>query len=98
MADLHLILAVDKSTTTRLLNPLVKQGLIRRDKSKKDQRAVDLTLTEKGQGTHGKVWTCIEGFVQAINGGIPEERRASAYEGLRLFAQAVRNASSDQCR
>lgn len=98
MADLHRILAVDKSTTTRLLNPLVNQGLIRRDKSKSDQRAVDLTLKEKGRETHGRAWTCIEGFVQAINEGIPEERRAVLYEDLRLFAQAVRNAALNRCR
>jgi hypothetical protein len=39
-----------------------------------------------------------QGFFQAINGGIPEERRAVVYEGLRLFAQAVRIAALHRCR
>lgn len=44
MLELHQILAVDKSTTTRLVNPLVRQGLIDRKISDHDSRAVNLRL------------------------------------------------------
>ncbi len=98
LADLHRILAVDKSTTTRLLNPLIKKGLVQREKSKKDQRAVNLTLKDKGKETHGKVQSCVVGFIKTINEGIPEERRGDVYDNLKLFVEAVQNLSSCQCR
>ena len=98
LVELHRILAVDKSTTTRLLNPLIKQGLVQREKVKKDQRAVNLTLTDEGKETHGKVRSCIVGFIKTVNEGIPEEKRADVYDNLKLFVEAVQSLSSCQCR
>ena len=94
MLDLHQILAVDKSTTTRLVNPLVKQGLIKREKSDHDSRAANLRLTLAGKEIHRKVWLCLEGFVDAIGGGIPVERKKDVYDAVKLFINAVKNASS----
>jgi len=94
MLELHQILAVDKSTTTRLVNPLVKQGLIKREKSDHDSRAANLKLTPAGKEVHRKVWLCLEGFVDAIGGGIPDEKKTDVYEAVKLFISAVKNASS----
>ena len=94
MLDLHQILAVDKSTTTRLVNPLVKQGLVKREKSDHDSRAANLRLTPAGKEVHRKVWLCLENFVNAIGGGIPAEKKGDVYEAVKLFINAVKNASS----
>jgi DNA-binding MarR family transcriptional regulator len=94
MLDLHQILAVDKSTTTRLVNPLVRKGLIERERSDHDSRAVNLRLTLVGKEVHRKVWFCLEGFVDAIGKGIPEEKKTEVYEAVRLFINAVKSASS----
>ena len=94
MLDLHQILAVDKSTTTRLINPLVRGGLVERAKSDHDSRAVNLKLTIAGKEVHRKVWLCLEGFVDAIGRGIPEEKKTDVYEAVKLFINAVKNASS----
>jgi DNA-binding MarR family transcriptional regulator len=92
LSDLHKILSVDKSTTTRLVDPLVKQGLVLREKSNRDFRAVDLKLTREGESVHQKVWVCLSGFVDAIEMSIPEERRSDVYEAVRLFLRATRGA------
>ena len=42
MAVLHNILSMDKSTTTRLIAPLIKRNLLVREKSSHDSRAVTL--------------------------------------------------------
>jgi DNA-binding MarR family transcriptional regulator len=98
MAELHQILAVDKSTTTRLVTPLVRQGLIRREKSDHDLRAIDLILTREGREIHTRVWQCLTGFVDAIRTGIPEAKRTEIYEAVETFMEAVRNAlSACQC-
>jgi len=94
MLELHQILAVDKSTTTRLVNPLVRQGLIERKISDHDSRAVNLRLTSAGRKVHRKVWLCLEGFVGAIEGQIPNKRRKSVYDAVKLFIDAVKKASS----
>jgi DNA-binding MarR family transcriptional regulator len=94
MLDLHQILAVDKSTTTRLVNPLVRQGLIERKISDHDSRAVNLRLTPAGRKVHRKVWLCLEGFVGAIEGRISEKKKKFVYEAVKLFIDAVKKASS----
>jgi DNA-binding MarR family transcriptional regulator len=94
MLDLHQILAVDKSTTTRLVNPLVRQGLIERKISDHDSRAVNLRLTPAGRKVHRKVWLCLEGFVGAIEGRIPEKKKKFVYGAVKLFIDAVKKASS----
>jgi DNA-binding MarR family transcriptional regulator len=94
MLDLHQILAVDKSTTTRLVNPLVRQGLIERRISDHDSRAVNLRLTPAGRKVHKKVWLCLEGFVGAIEGRIPEKKKKLVYDAVKLFIDAVKKASS----
>jgi DNA-binding MarR family transcriptional regulator len=94
MLELHQILAVDKSTTTRLVKPLVRQGLIERQISDHDSRAVNLRLTPAGRKVHRKVWLCLEGFVGAIEGRIPGKKMKLVYEAVKLFIDAVKGASS----
>ena len=48
ISDLHKLLVVEKSTTTRLVNPLIQKGLLRREKAQHDSRAATLILTEEG--------------------------------------------------
>lgn len=93
MSDLHGELAVDKSTTSRIVNPLVRQRLITREKSINDGRSITLTLTEEGKETHRKVWRCISDMLRAINHEIPEEKRSHTYRAVGLFNEAVQKAS-----
>jgi DNA-binding MarR family transcriptional regulator len=97
LAELHKTLSVDKSTTTRLVNPLVNLGLVRREKSHHDSRAVNLTLTGKGARVRKQAWDCMSSFIGQIQKGIPEEKRSEVYEALRLFLDAMRNACTQGC-
>ena len=99
LAELHEILSVDKSTTTRLVNPLVTQGLVLREKSNHDSRTVDLSLTKKRESVRKDVWVCLSTFVELIQTGIPKEKRADVYEAVRIFLNAMENAcTTAQCR
>ena len=97
MAILHDALSVDKSTTTRLVAPLIKRNLIVRDKADHDSRAATLRLTEAGSAVHGKVWRCLLSFIRAVRNEIPQEKREEVLEGVRMFLTAMQNVSATRC-
>ncbi len=99
LSELHKILSVDKSTTTRLVSPLVTQGLVRRQKSNRDSRAINLALTREGESVRKRVWACISRFVDVIQDGIPKEKRAEVYGNVKMFLRAMQNAcAAGPCR
>ena len=97
LADLHKVLAVEKSTTTRLVNPLLQKGLLKRDKAEHDSRAAKLTLTEEGMETHRRVWMCLGGFFENITRNIPQDRQEEVLEAVKVFTEAMRKAAIE-CR
>ena len=96
MADLHQILSVEKSTTTRLVNPLIQKGLLRRDKTQQDSRAAKLALTEEGIKVHQKVWSCLTDFLKKVNRNIPEKNKDDVLKSVEIFIRAIKK-SADEC-
>lgn len=94
MTDLHTILAVKKSTTTRLVNPLIQKGLLKRDRAIHDSRAAMLSLTPEGRKVHQKVLLCLAGFFQKITNNIPEETRADIWNSVKIFIDAIKNSAA----
>jgi DNA-binding MarR family transcriptional regulator len=97
LAALHGILSVEKSTTTRLLEPLIRRGLLVKDKVAHDSRAARILLTKDGEETHRKVWECLRGFFENITRNIPEGKQKEVLEAVRIFAEAMKKAATD-CR
>ena len=93
MADLHKLLSVEKSTTTRLVEPLVKKGLVRREKADFDSRAVRLTLTAAGKTTHKNVMTCLTDFLNRVMGNIKADKRKDVLDSVRIFIEAIKSAA-----
>ena len=75
ISDLHSLLSVEKSTTTRLLNPLLAKGLVIKEKSDSDSRSFVLVLTKDGRETYRRVQTCLEDFFNKVVGNLPAEKR-----------------------
>ena len=92
LSDLHNIPVVEKSTTTRLVAPLVNQGLIVRKKSQQDSRAITLQLTDEGKAVLKRVWVCLSRLFNAIEESLPEDKRADIYMAVKVFTQAVEKA------
>ena len=97
MSDLHKILSVQKSTTTRLVNPLIKKGLLLRDKANHDSRAAKLILTKEGIDTHKRVYLCLMDFYNKVTNNIPEEKKANVLECVNIFINAIKNSSNACC-
>lgn len=100
ISDLHRILSVEKSTTTRLLNPLLQKGLLTRQRSEQDSRAFVLTLTKEGRVVHQNVHLCLEDFFNKITVNLPDGRTGAIMESVQTFLDAVKNAAGicDCCK
>lgn len=97
LADLHSLLGVEKSTTTRLVDPLLRRGLLQRDRAEHDSRAASLTLTTAGAETHREVWSCLKDFFAAVDRNLPTGRREDTLAAVSRFTDAIRLAADD-CR
>ena len=95
ISDLHKLLAVEKSTTTRLVNPLIQKRLLKREKAQHDSRAATLILTADGKKIHQKVSLCLAGFFQKITQNIPQDKKQQILESIRVFIGAIKNSAAD---
>ncbi len=93
ISDLHRLLSVEKSTTTRLLNPLLQKGLLTRERSGRDSRAFILTLTKEGRAVHQDVHLCLEGFFNKVALNLPADESGDIMKSVQTFLGAVRNAA-----
>lgn len=100
ISDLHGILAVEKSTTTRLVNPLIQKGLLKRLKSSRDSRAYVLTMTKEGRAVYQNVQLCLEDFFNKIIVHLPAGKTEATMEAVQTFLDAVKNAAGicDCCK
>lgn len=85
LSELHELLAVEKSTTTRLVNPLVEKKLIDRTRCSCDSRAIILTVTPQGEQVHAKMWNCMSCFTTKMLEHIPEGDKNTVKRSVKLF-------------
>lgn len=93
ISDLHSLLAVEKSTTTRLLNPLIEKGLLTREKSASDSRIFGLTLTKSGRKTHRQVQICLDDFFNKVAGNLPAGKEENILQAVQIWINAIKNAA-----
>jgi len=97
LAELHESLLVDKSTTTRLIAPLLERGYLVKQKLPEDARAVRLALTEAGRDIHARVWQCVGGFVEGLDAELPAGKREEVYASVRLLLSVLHRACGSRC-
>ena len=66
MTTLSIKIGVDNSTLTRLIDILIKNGIVKKNKNPKDKRSFIVTVTEKGEFLQSKIELEIESFVTRI--------------------------------
>lgn len=93
ISDLHSLLAVEKSTTTRLLSPLLEKGLLTKEKSASDSRIFGLTLTKSGRKTHRQVQICLEDFFNKVAGNLPAGKEENILQAVQIWINAIKNAA-----
>ena len=93
ISDLHGILSVEKSTTTRMVNPLIQKGLLTKERSNLDSRAFVLALTNEGRIVHRNVHVCLEDFFNKIADNLPAGRKDDVLQAVQIFIDAIKNAA-----
>jgi DNA-binding MarR family transcriptional regulator len=87
--ELAKILTVDKSTMSRTINNLVKNGLVIRDLHPEDRRYVTIKLTDEGMNAFKNVECGMKEYYKNIFRAIPEDKREQVLESLKLLTEAV---------
>ena len=96
-SDLKDKLSVEKSTLTRLLDPLARKEFITRERSSENSRIVILKATTKGRETHGKVWACLEEYLGGMTDVISPEKLAVLLEGVKYLNQVFAQCQCSKC-
>lgn len=91
--DLAARLGVEPSTLTRMLDPLVNNGVVSRSLNPDNRREVLIELTERGMGMlqelHGKMLHVCNAVLEKI----PDSEIDQAEAGIRALLHAFRNTS-----
>lgn len=95
LSELHDLLKVEKSTTTRLVQPLIAKGLLARQRSPDDLRAVDLILTPEGREIHGRVRQCLDGLIGRVLAGMTEAEAGVVVRALAAFVRSISSCCDD---
>jgi len=82
--DLALILERSPNSVSMLIDRMVKAGLVRRTRDRKDRRAVNVTLTGKGEKALGPAAPADWEFIQRILSTLPEEEKRALSDALEM--------------
>lgn len=83
-------LMLDKSTTTRVVDALVRKGYVQRMPDSEDARAVSLTVTSAGRGLYEQINSELIDQQAQLLQDLPSEVRAGATEILQRLARAAK--------
>ncbi|MED2149456.1 MarR family transcriptional regulator, partial [Bacillus thuringiensis] len=82
-------LRLETSTVSRLVDKLVKKGLIYREVNEKNRRELFLHLTEKGHITVNCLREQSVAFYQSILNNLSESERKIVVDGFELFIDSI---------
>lgn len=89
MNDLSEVMGIANSTMTRVIDPLVKKGLVQRAPDDEDRRIVRVSLTAAGQGLRLTLEKAAQGFFQQALANIQESERENILYALEQVNRAM---------
>jgi DNA-binding MarR family transcriptional regulator len=89
VTELAAAMAIHPSTASNLLAKAEKSGLVRRERSSRDQRVVQLYLTEAGAAVLRRAPEPVAGLLQDALGRLPEPAAQRLSTELKLLADAM---------
>lgn len=86
MTDLAAVTLRDRTTVTRIVDRMVKKGLVLRRAPDEDRRVVAIAATEAADALRPRVLAVIEPLIAQAMAGIPPEAAATALSVLRQIS------------
>ena len=84
-------LMLSSNTLTPLLKRMEKNGILKRARSKKDERKVLVTLTEKGHSMRKAACSIPEKLQDQVAGGFSNERIVKLRDELKAFIETFKD-------
>jgi DNA-binding MarR family transcriptional regulator len=97
MNELSLRLNLEKSTMTRILNILERDGYVLRTKSDQDKRQVIAALTQKGHAAAEAMTDSIESYYMKIVHHLPEGRVEEVLAAVSYLIHAFKQSNPKCC-
>ncbi|MFH1220275.1 MAG: MarR family transcriptional regulator [Candidatus Eisenbacteria bacterium] len=91
-------MGVTISTMTRVIDVLVRDGVVAREASPEDRRRVCVGLTDKGLDLARRLGRCSDDYSKQILSRIPSARRKDVLTSLGLLADATETVRDDKCK
>jgi DNA-binding MarR family transcriptional regulator len=88
---------VTLSTMTRVVDVLVRDGVLDRAGSPGDRRKVCIQLTEKGKDLARTLKKCTEDYTGKILEQIPEEKHEQMIESMEMLLKAIESSNPKCC-
>jgi DNA-binding MarR family transcriptional regulator len=95
-SDLSTRLGLDLSSTTRLVDQLVRKKLASRSRSTDDARIREIQITDSGARLVGRIQQDMMSLVEAALGEYPSDVRKALPGALRNLAKALRECAVPQ--
>jgi len=96
MNELSQHMGVTISTMTRVVDVLVRDGVVSRGSNPKDRRQVCIGLTDKGNDLARQLEGCSDEYSKQILNEVPPEHREGVLKSLRLIADATDKVRCEQ--
>lgn len=97
MQELSEELNLDRSTMTRVVKNLVRDGWVIRERNEEDRRQVMVTLSEKGTEISGELHHSVSEYYQKIIRHLPEGRVEEVLESIDFLTRAFEKANPNCC-
>ena len=89
LKDLHQLLGVEKSTSSRLIKPLIAKQYLVKTRNKLDGRGFDLYLTEAGETIHSEAWVFLSEAIENFFSAIPKNEQLHIASSIQVISEAL---------
>jgi DNA-binding MarR family transcriptional regulator len=95
--ELAQALGIEQSTVSRVVDVLVRDGLVRRARDEAgDRRRVFVSLTARGRNLARRLERCADAYTERILARIPVDRRPEVLGALELLVAALDELPEDR--
>lgn len=82
-------LFIDKASTARTIQSLIKKGFVKKEKDKEDKRINRIYLTRKGKDCKDGILEVLDNWKDILTSDMSEEEKEIAYDYLERMAKNV---------